>query len=78
MDKFGEWSDVSVAIVIVPPWWQTWLAYSCYGIIFIGCVFLVDRVQRKRILARANAEARAKELTQAREIEKAYKELKAT
>ena len=78
MDKFGEWSDTAMAIVIIPPWWQTFWAYSAYGIIFIGSVFLVDRFQRKRLLAQANAKARAKELEQAREIEKAYKELKAT
>ena len=65
-------------VIVLPPWWNTWWAYGAYGLMFIGSVFTVDRVQRKRLLAKAHADAREKELKQAREIEKAYTELKAT
>ena len=41
-------------------------------------IFLIDRVQRKRVIAKERILAREKELLQAREIEKAYKELKVT
>ena len=69
---------LEMKVVILPPWWRTWWAYGGYGFIFIAGVFVVDRVQRRRLLAKANAEAKEKELEQAREIEKAYTELKAT
>jgi signal transduction histidine kinase/ligand-binding sensor domain-containing protein len=65
-------------VVMLPPWWMTWWAYSLYGLIFICGVFVVDRVQRRRLLQKAHTEAREKELAQAREIEKAYNELKTT
>jgi len=74
----GVWQQKSMAIIISPPWWRTWWAYGSFGIVFVGFVFSVDRVQRKRLLEKAKAEAKEKELAQAREIEKAYKELKAT
>jgi len=68
----------SIVITISPPWWQTWWAYIIYVLIFISGVFLVDRYQRKRLLEKARAQAKEKELEQAREIERAYNELKTT
>ena len=74
----NEKSMASIKVVILPPWWKTWWAYSAYGLIFIGGVFMTDRIQRRRLLEKATAQAKENELKQAREIEKAYKELKAT
>ena len=31
---------VELKVIILPPWWQTWRAYSTYGITFIGGGFL--------------------------------------
>ncbi|MDX1629492.1 MAG: triple tyrosine motif-containing protein, partial [Fulvivirga sp.] len=69
-DKTGE-----VSFKILPPWWQTTYAYIGYGLLFIGIIFLVDRVQRKRVLEKERERSREKELKQAREIEKAYQKL---
>jgi signal transduction histidine kinase/ligand-binding sensor domain-containing protein len=74
----GLWANKSISIIIYPPWWLTWWAYIIYGLLFISGVFTIDRIQRRRLLKIAMAEAKDKELAQAREIEKAYKELKAT
>jgi len=74
----GNMTTRELKVVILPPWWKTWWAYSSYALIFVGGVFLADRFQRRRLLAKANAAAKEKELEQAREIEKAYQELKAT
>ena len=76
----GIWGTESEAIEITisPPWWQTTLAYFIYGLLFIAGVFIVDRVQRKRLEEKERAQARDKELAQAKEIEKAYNELKTT
>ncbi len=78
--RFGAFSDqsASVSFTILPPWWQTLPAYMLYGLIFIGGIFIFDRVQRKRLVRKERERAREKELEQAREIEKAYTELKST
>ncbi len=69
---------IRLGILIHPPWWKTWWAYTFYGLMLVLCIFGVDRVQRRRILARERAQSAKTELAQAREIEKAYRELKAT
>lgn len=76
----GVWNDrtTSLEIIIHPPWWQTTAAYLGYGLILILIIFLIDRFQRKRFKERERARTREKELAQAKEIEKAYKDLKAT
>jgi len=76
----GIWDreGIRISIKIQPPWWKTIWAYSMYGLIFIGGIFTVDRVQRRRIKIRERERSREKELSQAREIEKAYNELKST
>ncbi len=76
----GIWNDEgkSLRIIISPPWWKTTLAYISYGILFLLIVFVIDRVQRRRILEKQRVLAKDKELAQAREIEKAYHELKTT
>ncbi|MDH3243227.1 MAG: ATP-binding protein, partial [Saprospiraceae bacterium] len=74
-----KWSEVfEYPFEVRPPWWQTWWAYAIYGGIFLLGFFMVDRFQRKRLLEKAHAESREKELAQAKEIEKAYHDLKST
>jgi signal transduction histidine kinase len=76
----GVWNEkgTSITILINPPWWRTWWAYAFYGICVIAAIFLLDRYQRKRVINKERERTREKELQQAREIEKAYKELKNT
>ncbi len=76
----GIWNEegASISFFINPPWWKTWLAYMIYGILLVGTIIAIDRIQRKRLAERANRQAKEKELKQAKEIEKAYTKLKAT
>ncbi|HYE57087.1 MAG TPA: two-component regulator propeller domain-containing protein, partial [Rhodothermales bacterium] len=75
----GVWSTpVSVTVVVRPPWWRTLWAYVLYGLGLLVGLFAVDRVQRRRLVARERERAREQELAQAREIERAYAQLKAT
>jgi signal transduction histidine kinase len=71
-------NEASYSFVIHPPFWRTWWAYVIYGVIFILGVFAVDRIQRKRLLAKERRLIAEKELLHAKEIEKAYTELKST
>ncbi len=74
----GLWAEKSIKIIITPPWWRTWWAYSMYSVFFIAIIILTDRIQRKRVIEKERERTRARELAQAKEIEKAYHELSAT
>ncbi|MGB5665264.1 MAG: two-component regulator propeller domain-containing protein, partial [Maribacter sp.] len=74
----GVWSEKSIALIVTPPWWTTWWAYGLYFVLFILGAYIIDRYQHKRLLEKARAETKEKELAQAKEIKKAYAELKAT
>jgi serine phosphatase RsbU (regulator of sigma subunit) len=54
-NRDGVWKSTpkSLKIIIHPPWWFTTWAYFGYGLLLIGCVFVVDRVQRRRLLTKA-------------------------
>jgi len=68
----GEWVNRSMAITISPPWWATWWAYIVYSLLFIAAVYSVHRLQRSRVIRAERERTRARELEQAKEIEKAY------
>jgi signal transduction histidine kinase len=76
---YGEESEeIRYSFNILPPWYASGWAYLFYFIVLAFLIFLIDRFQRKRILARERNIARERELEHAKEIEKAYNELKAT
>jgi len=67
-NRDGVWSKNSKALnfTISPPWWMTIWAYIGYGLAFVGIIFGIDRLQRRRLLAKTkermriqNAEHRA-------------------
>jgi len=76
----GIWNEegVSIQITITPPWWQTWWAYGIYLLILLFLGYRVHLYQKARTLKKAQEEAQKKELEQAKEIKKAYADLKAT
>lgn len=76
----GVWNDEykSIVIIIRPPWWRTWWAYVMYGVFVLIGLLYVDRFQRRRLLEKARNRMRERELEQAKKIEQAYHELKAT
>jgi signal transduction histidine kinase/ligand-binding sensor domain-containing protein len=78
MDLYGDWNETSLYINVTPPWYRTWLAYISYGLLFITGIFVTDRVQRRRLVEKERKRAKDKELEQAREIKKAYNELRST
>ena len=74
----GVWAEKSIAVLITPPWWRTWWAYTVDALLLIAGLYALYHLQRKRLIRRERERASARELAQAREIEKAYQELKAT
>jgi ligand-binding sensor domain-containing protein/signal transduction histidine kinase len=78
VNSYGIWAEKKIDVIIMPPWWGTWWAYCIYGMLFIAAIFGIDRFQRRRLLQAEKERNRERELTQAKEIEKAYTDLKAT
>jgi signal transduction histidine kinase len=74
----GLWAEKQIDIIIMPPWWQTWWAYCIYGLLFAAVVFATHRFQKRRIVLAERQRTQERELEHAKEIEKAYTELKAT
>jgi len=74
----GNYSERSMSVIISPPWWRTWWAYTMYAVLFLLGVVVVNRFMRNRVIEKEKAKTRERELAQAKEIEKAYHELKLT
>ena len=74
----GIWVKKNLEIIIDLPWWKTLWAYIAYAVVFISGIWIVHSLQRQHVLRAERARTQQKELEQAREIEKAYTELKAT
>ncbi len=74
----GASAEKSIRIIISPPWWRTWWAYCLYGLLLILVGYLIYKYQRYYIVKRERERSQQKELAQAKEIEKAYTELKNT
>jgi signal transduction histidine kinase len=74
----SDWIERSIDVIILPPWWTTWWAYCIYGILLAALGFSVHRYQKGAVIKAERERTRVKELAQAKEIEKAYHELKTT
>jgi serine phosphatase RsbU (regulator of sigma subunit) len=59
----GVWSEKEkiIHIEVLPPYWRTTFAYISYGFLFLGLVFGVDRIQRRRLLTKARNTTAIKE-----------------
>jgi signal transduction histidine kinase/ligand-binding sensor domain-containing protein len=75
----GKWSQpAAFSFKITPPWWQTWWAYGLYSLAGLFVVWLIHKYQKARTIRIEREKTKDKELEQAKEIEKAYTELKET
>lgn len=78
-NTFNTISDeIAYEFVILPPWYATWWAFLLYFIAFGLLVYGLVKFQTGRVLAREKNKNRDKELAHAKEIEKAYEDLKNT
>ncbi|MCB0741170.1 MAG: hypothetical protein KDB92_09015, partial [Chitinophagaceae bacterium] len=80
MNLDGVWSDgkKSIQITVLPPWWQTWWAYGIYGLLLLFVLWQFFRYQKIKTIRKERERTQQKEIEQAKEIEKAYHELKST
>ena len=78
INSIGSAVQKSMAITITPPWWKTWWAYLLYALLVILSGYLIYKYQKHYIITKERERTQQKELAQAKEIEKAYTELKST
>ncbi|MGE5448148.1 MAG: two-component regulator propeller domain-containing protein, partial [Bacteroidales bacterium] len=78
VNSYGTWAEKKMEVTILPPWWRTWWAYGLYGLLIMAAIYGLNRFQRRRLLEAEKERARKREIIQAKEVEKAYTELKAT
>ena len=76
----GVWNEkgATLKIIVNHPWWKTTWAYIIYGLLFIALAFAIDRYFRHRLIQKERERNSARELEQAKEIEKAYYKLEET
>ena len=74
----SEWKEKSIDVLIAKPWWKTGWAYIIYGLLLVCGIYATHRFQKARLLRKERERTKDKELAQAKEIEKAYSELKTT
>lgn len=50
-DSHGLWqpNQLSTIVIVHPPWWDTWWAYSCYLLLILGFAYLVFVFLAKRL-----------------------------
>jgi signal transduction histidine kinase/DNA-binding response OmpR family regulator/ligand-binding sensor domain-containing protein len=58
VNRYGRWPDQerAIAVSIAPPWWRAWWAYSAYGILLAGLLFLGYRLRLRQIQLQQNAD----------------------
>ena len=58
----GDWIEKTIDILILPPWWNTWWAYSIFFLLLASGTFLFARMQRRRIMYKERVRGRFLEL----------------
>jgi LytS/YehU family sensor histidine kinase len=46
----GIATEKNITVIIAPPWWQTWWAYSAYALCFAASVVLLSKAQQRRLI----------------------------
>ena len=78
LDGIWNESPLQISIKVLPPWYQTWWAYVIYFSLFVILSYAIIQEQSRRVAKKERDKVRDRELAQAKEIEKAYADLKST
>ena len=67
----GLWSSYikTIHIVITPPWWKTWWAYTLYAVSIAVAIFLILRIHLKQVKSKHEMELKKKETEQLRALD---------
>ena len=82
--SYGLWSEKAVTITILPPWWQTWWAYTLYVLLLAGLIWTFIKwrtriLKKEKIMLEEKVAKRTRELKEEKElVESTLSELKST
>ncbi|HEX6846822.1 MAG TPA: two-component regulator propeller domain-containing protein [Chitinophagaceae bacterium] len=82
--SYGLLSEKAVKVTVLPPWWQTWWAYTLYAILFITAIWVfiswrTRSLKKEKINLEQKVADRTKELREEKEIvESTLTELRST
>jgi signal transduction histidine kinase/ligand-binding sensor domain-containing protein len=75
----AEWTEpISYNFSVLPPWYRTWWAYTIYVTGFLTLIYPLTIYNKNQAIKAEKVKAQDRELAHAKEIEKAYKNLKST
>ncbi|MBD0283968.1 MAG: SMP-30/gluconolactonase/LRE family protein [Flavisolibacter sp.] len=46
----GVWAEKALSVIITPPWWQTWWAYTLLALLFTGAIWVIIHYRSYRLL----------------------------
>ncbi|HEX9892830.1 MAG TPA: two-component regulator propeller domain-containing protein, partial [Gemmatimonadales bacterium] len=73
----GVWNETgaSLAILISPPWWQTWWAYSLYVVLAFSALYGARQYEMNRLRLKSRLEIEQVEAEQLRQLDRARSRL---
>ena len=75
----SEWTEpINFTFSVLPPWYRTWWAYVFYVMGFLTLIYPLSIYNKNQAIKAEKVKAQERELSHAKEIEKAYKNLKST
>ena len=74
---YGIWAEKNIEIVILPPWWRTWWAYTIFALLLVGSIWGII-YYRSRKLRRANRILEEKVVYRTKQLQQSIEELQST
>jgi signal transduction histidine kinase/ligand-binding sensor domain-containing protein len=72
-----NWGETSIRIIITPPWWKTWWAYTLFALLFISLITAFV-YYRSKALRRENRILEEKVAHRTQQLNKSLQDLKST
>ena len=47
--SYGVWAEKSFLVVVLPPWWQTWWAYTLYALLLALAIWIFIKWRTKSL-----------------------------
>jgi two-component system, sensor histidine kinase ChiS len=69
-NSLNSFSQESVTLIVAPPWWQTWWAFSLYGLLFITILYLMRSYELNRIRLKNQLKLEKSETESLRSLDK--------
>ena len=67
----GVWNEqgISIRVILLPPWWQTWWAYLLYAVFIISILYSLRQYEMKRVHMRNELQLKDFEAKKLKEVD---------